>query len=160
MRIHRESPNQRDVIALIESLDAYQDSLYPAEARYALDLSSLSSSDVLFVVARNAENLAIGCGAVVLCEAYGELKRMYVRPENRGQGAARQILTELETEAVLSGCRELMLETGPYQPEALRFYERSGYTRRGPFGSYPDHPLSVFMAKAISPNDASSQIEV
>lgn len=50
MRIEQESPNQPDVIALIADLDAYQDSLYPAEARYALDLASLSKPNVLFLL--------------------------------------------------------------------------------------------------------------
>lgn len=35
MQITLESPNQPDVIALIAELDAYPDSLYPAEASYA-----------------------------------------------------------------------------------------------------------------------------
>jgi putative acetyltransferase len=49
----------------------------------------------------------------------------------------------------MAGCEELLLETGPYQPEALAFYSKQGYTRRGPFGAYPDHPLSVFMGKHL-----------
>ena len=41
-----------------------------------------------------------------------------------------------------------MLETGPSQPEAIGLYERLGYRVRGPYGGYPDDPLSVFMEKA------------
>lgn len=149
MRVDQESPNQPDVIALIADLDAYQDSLYPAEARYALDLASLSLPNVLFVVARNEEHTALGCGAVVLNHAYGEVKRMYVRPEARGKGIAKQVIDALEASAYKAGCRELMLETGPYQPEALRFYASQGYVRRGAFGAYPEHPLSVFMGKFL-----------
>ncbi|QLC73771.1 GNAT family N-acetyltransferase [Pseudomonas sp. LPB0260] len=154
MRVEQESPNQTDVIALIAELDAYQDSLYPAEARYALDLTSLSKPNVLFVVARNEQRAALGCGAVVLNDLYGEVKRMYVRPEARNMGVARHVIAALEAGAYKSGCRELMLETGPYQPEALRFYGRHGYMRRGAFGAYPEHPLSVFMGKSLcSPTD-------
>lgn len=151
MRVTHESPDQPDVIALIADLDAYQDSLYPAEARYALDLASLSQPNVLFVVARDAHNCALGCGAIVLDDTCGEVKRMYVRPEARGQGVAREIIASLEAAAHAAGCRALMLETGPYQPEALEFYARQGYERRGPFGDYPDHPLSVFMGKSLRP---------
>ena len=149
MRIEQELPNQPDVIALIADLDAYQDSLYPAEARYALDIASLSKPEVLFIVARNALNAAVGCGAVVLSESYGEVKRMYVRPEARGKGVAGQVLAALEAAAYESGCRKLMLETGPYQPEALKFYGRQGYVRRSAFGAYPEHPLSVFLGKSL-----------
>ena len=42
-----------------------------------------------------------------------------------------------------------MLETGPTQPEALILYEHLGYRCRGPFGDYPDDPLSVFMQKNV-----------
>lgn len=149
MRISLEHPNQPEVIALIGELDAYQDSLYPAEARYALDIASLSLSNVLFAVARGSDGIAIGCGAIVLNPSYGEVKRMYVRPAARGSGTASQIITALEAAAATRGCRVFMLETGPYQPEALAFYAKHGYTRCGPFGNYPAHPLSVFMAKGL-----------
>jgi len=156
MRVIHESPNQPDVIALIADLDAYQDSLYPAEARYVLDLASLSKSNVIFVVARDEQHAALGCGAVVLNDSYGEVKRMYVLPEARDKGIAKKVIAALETSAYESGCRELMLETGPYQPEALRFYTNQGYARRGAFGSYPEHPLSVFMGKPLSSATSAS----
>jgi putative acetyltransferase len=144
-----EIPDQPEVIAMIADLDAYQDTLYPPEARYALDLSSLKKSNVVFAVARDSGNVAIGCGAVVLSKMNGELKRMYVRPENRGLGVAQAILKKLEISAIQSGCRHLFLETGPHQHEALNFYSRQGYQRTGKFGDYPDHPLSVFMSKSL-----------
>lgn len=145
-----ESPDQPEAIALIAELDAYQDTLYPTEARYALDLSALCQPNVLFAVARDARGAALGCGAVMLTAEQGELKRMFVRPAARGQGVARQIIRALEHAAVDRGCAQLMLETGPSQPEALAFYLSEGYGRCGPFGSYPDHPLSVFMAKTLA----------
>jgi putative acetyltransferase len=145
-----ETPDQPEVIALIADLDAYQDTLYPAEARYALDLTALKKSNVVFAVARDSHGVAIGCGAVVVTEKSGELKRMYVCPANRGQGAAQAMLKELEQRAVEKGCNTLYLETGPYQPQALAFYSNQGYQRTGPFGSYLEHPLSVFMCKALS----------
>ncbi len=40
MRVSKETPDQPEVIALIAELDAYQDTLYPVEARYALDLAT------------------------------------------------------------------------------------------------------------------------
>lgn len=149
MRVLLESPDQPEVIALIAELDAYQDTLYPAEAVYKVDLAALCKPDVLFAVARDADGVAVGCAAVVLHAAYGEIKRMYVRPEARGRGTARQIIGTLESSARARHCRTLMLETGPCQTEALAFYARQGYVRCGPFGDYPDHPLSVFMYRHL-----------
>jgi putative acetyltransferase len=151
MNITLESPDQADVRALIAELDAYQDTLYPAEARYALDIASLAQPHVLFAVARTETGSAIGCGALVLGGATAELKRMFVSPDYRGAGIAGEVLCFLEQKASISGCKEVLLETGPYQAAALRFYISNGYQQRGAFGDYPEHPLSVFMGKALVP---------
>ncbi|MBZ5791737.1 GNAT family N-acetyltransferase [Burkholderia contaminans] len=149
MTIAFEPPDQPDVIALIADLDAYQDTLYPPESRHALDIASLKQSNVLFAVARDSEGKAIGCGAIVLNPEFGELKRMYVSPQGRGQGVARKLMALLESGAIDLGCALLRLETGPYQPEALALYASAGYERRGPFGDYVNDPLSVFMQKLL-----------
>ena len=149
MHVTLESPDQPEVIALIKELDDYQDLLYPPESRHVLPLASLKQPHVRFAVARDAGARAIGCGAVLLGADRGELKRMYVQPRGRGQGVARALLALLEAEARRAGCQVLKLETGPYQPEALGLYAKSGYERCGPFGKYPDDPLSVFMQKRL-----------
>ena len=148
MDIKLETPNQPDVVALIDLLDAYQLSLYPPESVYALDMNSLLQPNVLFAVARNVDGAAVGCGAIVVTPQYGEVKRMFGHPSARGQGVAQRLLGKLEAEALARGCRQFMLETGPSQPEAIGLYQRLGYTVRGPYGDYRDDPLSVFMEKA------------
>jgi putative acetyltransferase len=150
VNIDLESPDQAEVIALITALDAYQDTLYPPESRHALDLASLKQANVVFAVARDAAQRAVGCGAVVLAATQGELKRMYVAPPARGRGIAKALLALLETKALAAGCQSLRLETGPYQPEALRLYAQCGYQRCGPFAPYRDDPLSVFMHKTLA----------
>jgi putative acetyltransferase len=150
MQIAFETPDQPDVHALIGELDAYLYSLYPPENVYALDLSSLLSPGVLFAVVRDAFGAPLGCGAIVMKPNYGEVKRMYVRPQARGQGLARRLIETLEAKAMEQGCRTFMLETGPTNPEAIILYERLGYQYRGPYGDYPADPLSVFMQKNAS----------
>ncbi len=100
-------------------------------------------------MARDGTGQAVGCGAVVLTKAYAELKRMYVRPQQRGLGLAKKILQTLETAAKAAACSVVKLETGPYQTEALSLYARCGYARCGPFGTYANDPLSVFMQKNL-----------
>jgi putative acetyltransferase len=142
-----ESPDQPDVLALIEELDAYQKPLYPIESFHGIDLAALTQPNVLFAVARDAQGTARGCGAMVLGPACGEIKRMYTHPAVRGQGIGAQVLALLETQARERGCTLFRLETGYLQHEALALYARSGYRRRGPFGDYTDDPASVFMEK-------------
>lgn len=148
-RIALERPDQPEVAALIDELDAFQKPLYPPESHHGIPVDALMQPHVLFAVARD-EGEAIGCGAVVLNDGWGELKRMFVRPSLRGRGVAQGILAFLESSARQRGFPLMRLETGVSQPEALRLYERAGYVRRGPFGSYGPDPLSVFMEKSIA----------
>jgi putative acetyltransferase len=148
-QIGLESPDQPDVVALIEALDAYQKPLYPAESHHGVDIATLMQPNVLFLVAR-AEGRAVGCVGLMLLPGYGEIKRMYVDPACRGLGIGRRLLEALEAEALVRGCSLLRLETGPLQPEALHVYERHGFARRGPFGDYWDDPNSVFMEKRLA----------
>ena len=147
MHIRLEPANQPDVLALIEALDAYQMPLYPLESHHGIDIAALSAPNVIFAVVRDDAGHAMACGAIVLEAEYGELKRMFTRPECRGQGLARALLQRLESEAAARGCRDFMLETGYLQHEAIALYERMGYRRRAPFGPYAEDPNSVFMHK-------------
>ncbi len=147
--IAMESPDQPAVIALIAELDAYQRSLYPPESCHMLDIQALAQPNVVFAVVRDTAARAVGCGAVVLQDGYGELKRMFVHPDARGQGLASNVLAFLEQHARAARCAELRLETGPRQHAALALYARHGYTRCSKFGSYTDDPLSVFMRKPL-----------
>jgi putative acetyltransferase len=161
VQVCAESADQPEVIALIAELDAYQAGLYPPESCHRLDIRSLTQPHVLFAVARAADGRAVGCAAIVLAPpsaadeaappGHGELKRMYVQPAHRGAGTATRLLAWLEAQARARGCPRVLLETGPYQPEALAFYARHGYVRRGPFADYWDDPLSVFMEKPLHP---------
>ena len=152
MQLALEPVDQADIIALIDALDAYQGSLYPPESNYHLSVAELQASNVLFSVARDDDGTALGCGAIVLLDGYGELKRMYVNPVHRGRGTAKVIITFLEQQAAHRGCTIFRLETGIHQAEALGLYERAGYARREPYGDYPNDPLSVFMEKKILPS--------
>jgi len=95
---------------------------------------------------------AVGCGGLrTLDPDHGEIKRMYVIPERRGTGVSGAILNALEGEARGRGWSRLVLETGDQQPDAMRFYEREGYTLIPNFGYYADSPLSVCYEKKLAP---------
>ena len=144
-----ERPDQPEVMSLIDELDAYQKPLYPAESHHGIDIDALLRPSVVFAVARGGGREAVGCGAVVLNGDWAELKRMYVLPRSRGAGVAQAMLAFLEAQAIERGAGIMRLETGYLQPEALRFYERAGYARRGPFGDYGPDPNSVFMERML-----------
>ncbi|WBS00685.1 GNAT family N-acetyltransferase [Pseudoduganella sp. SL102] len=147
MNISFESPRQAEIVTLITLLDEYQVPLYPAESHHGIDMEALCQPNVLFAVARDGTGKALACGALVLSSEYGEVKRMFTLPDQRGLGLARGVLTLLEEEGRRRGCARFMLETGYLQPEAIAFYERCGYRKRGPFGDYSEDPNSIFMQK-------------
>jgi putative acetyltransferase len=90
---------------------------------------------------------------------WGEVKRMYVRPELRGQGIARRILAALEDVARDWGLPLLRLETGARSHDALAFYRRAGFRERGPFGDYRHDPNCVFMEKALARPQGATQLD-
>ncbi|MEJ8648645.1 GNAT family N-acetyltransferase [Streptomyces sp. MS1.AVA.3] len=88
-----------------------------------------------------------------LAEGYAvgdaEIKRMFVVPEARGRGLARQILAALEADARAAGRSRMVLETGTQQPEALELYASSGYALVEKFGLYRTYDESRCMAKSL-----------
>ena len=154
--IRRESPDQPEVVALLDALDRYLAALYPPEANYILGVQELMAPEVSFFVARQAGRV-VGTGAARRMpaesatggQAYGEVKRMYVDPALRGRRLGVQLLRAIEDDLRDSGQALALLETGSDQAEAVRLYQRAGYTQRGPFGGYPDNGLSVFYGKSL-----------
>jgi GNAT superfamily N-acetyltransferase len=93
----------------------------------------------------------IGCGAFKEYDQHTvEIKRMYVKPDFRGKGIGFYILKELELWATELHYRSIVLETGKKQPEAIRLYEKAGYTRIKNFGQYENVENSVCMSRDIS----------
>lgn len=125
------------------------------DARYGCDDhepgSAPTAEDItVFLVARDGQGAAVACGALrQLDAASAEIKRMFVLPGHRGSGVAAAVLRSLESEAARLGLRELKLETGTAQPDAIRFYEREGYRPIDNFGPYAGEPLSVCYARSF-----------
>jgi putative acetyltransferase len=157
LEIQRERADHPKVAALLDALDRYLGELYEPEANHILSVSELLAPEVSFFVARQGEAI-VGTGAVrrmpgeadTAGRPYGEVKRMYVEPASRGQRIGERLLQTLEGSLRDQGVALSLLETGRDQREAVRLYERCGYTRRGSFGGYPDNGLSLFMSKALS----------
>jgi putative acetyltransferase len=144
-----DDPAQPEVRKLIEELDAFLVDLYPPESNHLLPIDALRQANVTFLTARIRDRV-VGCGALVNHDGeYGELKRMFVRPEFRGLQIGRQILDELESRARASELRLIRLETGVSQHNALTLYESAGYRRICPFGMYHEDPLCVYLEKQL-----------
>ena len=151
MTIQRVDISSSEARTLIDALNAELSSRYPEPGanHFRLDADEVAHDRGAFLIASKAGK-PVGCGAVRrIEEGTGEIKRMYVSPEERGRGIGRALLIALEGEARALGIVRLVLETGDRQPEAIALYERAGFSRVAPFGEYVGSQLSVCMAKAL-----------
>lgn len=78
-----------------------------------------------------------------------EIKRMYVVPRARGQGVAQALMAAAEDAGRTLGAARLVLQTGDRQPEAVRTYEKAGYTPIPIFPPYEALTFSRCFAKAL-----------
>ncbi len=85
------------------------------------------------------------CGGVKrLDDTTCEIKRMYVTPEARGQGTAKELLVALETAARKLGYSTARLDTGPKQPYAEHMYRAAGYK---PISNFNGNPIATFFGE-------------
>src|SRR5205823_544255 len=127
---------------LIAELDAILEPLYPNESRHGYSVEKLIAQRVVFFVLYR-DGAPAGCGGIQFFgQEYGEIKRMYVRPQFRRLGLAKVILNYLEEYARGQSIQVLRLETGIHQHEAITLYEQYGFQQIPPFGEYFDDPLS------------------
>ena len=92
----------------------------------------------------------MGCGALrVVRGQYGEIKRMFVLPGERGKGIGYKLLGELQKTALQLGLNLLRLETGVWQSQAIRHYEKFGFYKISAFGEYKPNGVSLFYEKRI-----------
>ena len=142
----RDDPRRADVVALLTEHLADMHATSPAESVHALDPDGLVARDVAFWTVREGGAL-LGCGALApLDAAAGEVKSMRTAGAARGRGVATLVLAALLEEARRRGHRSVLLETGTdaYFAPARRLYERHGFQRCGPFGSYREDPHSAY----------------
>jgi GNAT superfamily N-acetyltransferase len=136
-------------MTLISELEAQLEPLYPKTSRHGYSVEKLMKQGVAFFLTRHDGVLA-GCGGIELFGTeYGEIKRMYVRPQFRGLGLAKLMLDHLAAYARERNIHLLRLETGIHQKNAIALYERIGFQPIPPFGDYKEDPLSRFYEKRI-----------
>ena len=149
--ITEERPDSADAILLINELQTFLNSeQYPAESRHGYSVDKLLKEGVVFFVTRQ-DDIPAGCGGIKLFGSeYGEVKRMYVRLKYRGLGLGKLMLDHLAEYGRERQIPTLRLETGIYQTEAIRLYERYGFARRSPFGEYKDDPMSIYFEMRLA----------
>jgi putative acetyltransferase len=149
-----ETALQDDVRELVAALNAYLQPLTPREFQFQMTVEQMADADTTLFVARDESGRAVGMGALrVHTATMGEVKRMFTRPEIRGQRIGSMLLERIVELARDKGITLLQLETGeaPGFEPAQRLYMNAGFTRRGAFLDYPDSGWSAFFEKSLAP---------
>ena len=84
------------------------------------------------------DGIARGCIALrKLSDGKGEVKRLYVRPEYRGNGIATALVERIIEDARNIGYKELYLDTLPELESAVRLYKSFGFEETGQCNDSP-----------------------
>ena len=146
--VEPRSPSDPDSQRLLQELSATLAGITGDSGESSFRQEDALAERAIFVVARNENGLALGCGALRPIYAnIVELKRMFARPATRGVGAA--VLTYLEQQAAAFDYSEIWLETRRVNVRAVTFYQRRGYSEIPNFGKYVGRAEAICLGKVL-----------
>jgi putative acetyltransferase len=142
-------PAMPEATNLISALDDDLRERYPGSPIHGIEPVEFRASGGVFLIGK-LDGVGVACGAIRPLSGVAELKRMFVRRDQRGRGFGRATLAALEKIATRRGFQMIRLETGVNQPEAVGLYESIGYHRIPCFGEYVSDDRSRCFEKALS----------
>lgn len=144
----RTNSEHADFIGLVRKLDEDLAIRDGNEHSFYAQFNKIDLIKNVVIVYEN--NLPVACGAIKKYDPETmEVKRMFTLSESRGKGIASVVLTELEQWAKELAYSKCILETGKRQPEAIRLYEKNGYSRIPNYGQYAEVENSMCFEKNL-----------
>lgn len=141
-----ENPESKDVILLLTALSENLASATGSSGEASFSFEDICVPRSLFVVARNENGEAVGCGAIrPISGEIAEVKRMY----SKAKGAGKAILEFLEIRALEMNYEQLWLETRRVNEYAVNFYLARGYAPISNYGKYIDRPEAICLGKVL-----------
>ncbi|OIN59395.1 GNAT family N-acetyltransferase [Arsenicibacter rosenii] len=148
--IHRTTAADPAFIALIAGLDADLRIRYqPYQAKYD-GFNKVDTSARVVIAYLDKQPVGCACFRPMTEREAVEIKRMFVKPEARGNGLAMTMLKALEEWAAEEQFTVARLETGNKQPEAVGLYQKAGYIRTANYPPYVGFETSICMEKPLS----------
>ena len=95
------------------------------------------------------DGMPVGCVALQgRSPSRAEMKRLFVRPDARGLGVGRALVSRVIGDAREIGYEEVVLDTLPVMVEAQRLYEQFGFHDVPPYRANPV-PGTRYLAKSL-----------
>lgn len=140
-----ENPDFQQLVKLLDADLAEKDG-----SEHAFYAQYNKTDNIKHVIVVYRSGLPVGCGAIKAFSAEAmEVKRLYVKPEHRGEGIATTIVKALEDWAKSLGYEKCVLETGKRQKEAVALYQKNGYQIIPNYGQYIGVDNSVCFEKIL-----------
>jgi GNAT superfamily N-acetyltransferase len=134
--IVEDHPDPRDVAFLDDQINAYNIAVTQIDDWRALAI----------FVRDDAGHLLAGISGGTWA-GYLEVKDLWVREDQRGQGLGRRLLLAAEQEARSRGCQQVLLDTHDFQ--APGFYQRLGYVVFGAFEGIGGRHTRYYLSKKL-----------
>ena len=124
-----------------ELASTFPDGFDPRAGSTTDDPAEISPPRGVFLVVRDDDGTAIGCGGVKLLDVKtAEVKRMWLHSSTRGRGLGALLLDALEGAARQLGATDGVLDTNATLEAALTLYRMHGW-REVP--AYNDNPYAT-----------------
>ena len=129
----------------IDMMDGGGDEL--VEELQALDASYSGDGEGWFAMFEDDE--AVGCAMLRRIDGTrGEICRVYVTPQMRGQGLAARMMEAVIDHARRTGYQSLWLDTFRKPDDAQHLYRKLGFQPCAPYHDGPEHKL-LFFTKSL-----------
>lgn len=145
-------PSSPDASRLLRALHDEQVDRYGFADAFELDALEYTPPQGVFAVAHRGA-AAVGCAGYRWFDRSAhtvELKRLYIVPAFRGQGAGRRLLSWLEQHAIGAGAQRSILETGVRNTAAIALVTSAGYQPVDPYVEGRDPEINRAYARSLT----------
>lgn len=150
LEAHLVDPTADEALAMVRAMEEEIEDLYADRGGSIHSVGAgpgvMAPPDGAFIMLRSGGRPVGGGGLKRIGPDTCEIKRMYIAPDARGQGLARELLVALEERARSLGYAKARLDTGDRQPAAKHLYESAGYL---PIADYNGNTMASFWFERV-----------